>query len=279
MRFYNNFCSYLFFAILIFNALALLSSEFSHAFSQVFMLLSHDGRIFNLFSLIMVVTCVCVVCVNMLNFSKKINENILGSISLSFILTLCVMLLIIFVFLFFHLWDEFFNVDLTQDSIKEYSFKEYFISFNFFLMLICAIFLCICPLIYNILSLYLSVENAYARVFLIFKPDLNTAIFTLSALACHPFFSSIVSKYVSLTLLFIGVILLLRLLMLNIKAFRFYEYANTIFLSLIILCFIACSESLLRSNFYNAQNTLFTLAILSWCKQWLTNLQELKNNL
>lgn len=175
MKIYNNFCSYLFFALLVFNALALLSSEFSHTFSQVFMLLSHDGRIFNLFSLIFVFVCVCFVCYSLITFYKTINRSVVDSIS--FITTLCFIVLMILVFLFFYLWNDFFHPDLSQDSIKNYTFLEYLRTTNFLLTLGCGVFLCICPLSYYILSLSLSVQNPYARVFLILKPDINTAIF------------------------------------------------------------------------------------------------------
>lgn len=283
MRVNDIFCSYLFFALLVFNALALLSSEFSQTFSQIFILLTHNGRIYNILSLVFILCAILCACFNILYFLQKSNKSVFDTPSLNFILILSIAVLVVIVFLFLSLWRDFFNydLDLMQKNTKilndnEISQSAYFMSLDFFITLVCALFLCVLPLIYSILSLSLSIENPYAKAFLILKPNLNTAIFILAALSCQPYFLNTANNYVNFALLLMGLVLLLRLLFINNKAFRFYEYANMIFLSFIILCFIACSASMLRSDFFNAQNTLFTLAIFSWCKEWSANIESLK---
>lgn len=280
MKLNTNICSYVFFALMVFNALSLVSSEFFHTFSQIFMLLSHNGRIYNLFSLFFIGAAIFVVIISHISIYKNSSKNIFGKTA-PFIVSLFAAVTIVFLlFLLFKLFNRFVSHDiLNENTIKIPTFMDYFSSIDFFIMLFCAIFLCILPLIYNILSLSLNFKNRYAKSFLILEPNINTIIFTIAALACHPYFSLLPSKYLNFILLFISCGLLIYLLYIKNETFGFYEYLNMIFLSLIILCYISCSESMLRSNFTNAQNALFMFAIFSWCSEWLQNKEALKSKL
>lgn len=284
-------CSYIFFALLVFDALALLSSEFSSTFSQVFALLSRDGRVYNFFLLLF--TGFAIVFSALLPFAKmtnKADKNIISTESnldskssfFTFIFMIC--MLCALVILFIYAWRHFFvKIDISQEIITESITSPYYKSASFFLLIGCGLLLCIFPLIYDILELKNSqsitpkIQKNYTKILLNFKPNLTTIIISLAGVACHPFFANLQSKWINLGFLCVASALLAYLLVKNSAIFGLYEYANIIFLCLSILCFVLCSESMVRSNFESAQNALFALAILCFSTQCLQSLQEPKS--
>lgn len=279
MKFNTIICSYLFFALLVFNALALLSAEFLHTFSQVFMLLSHNGRVYNLFSLLFIIISIVLVALTPFAFYKGKNiesKQVFGKTAPFVVSVFAILTLALLLFLFYCAWQGYFFKPLIQEDIAIESVGwAYYRSINFFIALFCSLFLCILPLIYNIFSLkknlHMNMQNRYARALIILEPKLSTIIITIAANSCHPFFANVPSKWASFFFLLLSIVLLLYLLSQNPSAFGFYDFANIIFLAFMIMCVILCSESLLRSNFLNAQNTMYMLAILSWCSEWMQN--------
>ncbi|RDU67004.1 hypothetical protein CQA53_01700 [Helicobacter didelphidarum] len=281
MRFTTIICSYLFFALLTFNAFALLSSEFFPLFSQVFMLLTQDGRIYNVFSLILLGLAIFMVLINPIKIYRS--KNIFGKTAPFVVSLFGIITLSILIILFYWIFNKF-NQDLplfskTDQSIIMLTHENYYLSIEFFITLLCWIFFVFIPLLYRILSLNFNIDNRLAKSLFILEPSLTTIIITMSATAFHPYFSDLPSRPFNFLLFYTSCGLLIYLLLKRENKLGFYEYANMIFLSFIILCYILCSESILRGIFFNAQITLYMLALLSWCSEWMQNKDELQNKI
>lgn len=273
LRFNTIVYSYLFFALFVFNALALLSAEFMPIFSQLFTLLAEDGRIYDIFSCILLF----VVLLTLLSMPIRMyrQRQTLGKTAPFIVSITAFILLCIVCVLLYWLSGKIFEKDsmdllLSEENVMQ-TWQSYYTSFEFFISFACWILFIILPLAYKALSLKINIEHRIGKSMLILEPSITTIIIFMSANAYHPYFSPLVSKYIHFTCFVMANILLLYVLFRNKKLFGFYEYANIILLSLSILYFVLCSSSMLRGEFFNAQLTLYALGIASWCSEWLYN--------
>lgn len=273
MRLNTIVYSYLFFALFIFNALALLSSEFMPIFTQIFTLLTEDGRVYDIFSCILL----CIALVTLLSMPLRIykQRNILGKTTPFIVTCMTFVLLCVLCFLFYQLWNKIFTKQsldiLFNDDIKTLTWQSYYTSLEFVISLSCWIFLIILPLVYKAVSLTINIQHRIGKSMLILEPSITTVLIIMSANAYHPYFSDLPSRYIHFACFVLANTLLIYVLLRNQKAFGFYEYINVILLAISIFYVVLCSGSMLRGTFFNAQLTLYILGICSWCSEWLSN--------
>ncbi|RDU71553.1 hypothetical protein CQA66_06220 [Helicobacter aurati] len=284
MRFNTIICSYLFFSLLSFNGLALLSSEFSHTFSQVFPLLAQDGKIYDIFCLILLGVVLLIICCNSLRISVK--ARVLSKTFLTFVLLIVFIVVSCLSILFYHICAKIlFHYTLSNDNFLEsqkipnlIEWHEYYTSIDFVVALICGLGFIVLPLCYKMFRLHIDIQNHLGKSLFIFKPRLTSTTIALTASAFHPYFSNISSHYINIIFLCSGACLLLYSLQ-SKKTYGFYEYANMILFAMSILLFLLCGKVMLRADFYNAQLSFYLLAILCWCGEWIENYDILHNKI
>lgn len=273
MRFNTTVYSYVFFAFFIFNALALLSSEFIPIFSQLFALLTEDGRVYDIFSCILLFIVLLTLIgmpINIYKQRKNIGKTAPFIISFTAFILLCVVCVLLY-WLSGKIFEKD-SIDLLPNKENVVQIKQsYFTSMEFFVSFTCWILFIFLPLIYKAFSLKINIEHRIGKSILILEPSITTTIIFIGASAYHPYFSDLVGKYVNFSCFVLSNILLLYVLFRNQKLFKFYEYANIVLLSFSIFYFVLCSGSMLRGEFFNAQLTLYVLGIASWCNEWLYN--------
>lgn len=278
MKFNTAICSYLFFSLMIFNVLALTTSEFLPIFSQVFTLLTQNGKIYDIFSLIILISAILMLCINPIRIYRR--KDVFGKTTSFMIFIFSCVILVVLIALLYWLWHKIFtynthNTIAMREQVQVVTWQSYYVSVEFYISLTCWICLVVLPLLYKVLSLNLNIKHRIGRTLLILQPRLTTILIVMNANALHPYFSNLPSRYAHIIFFFIGAILLIYLLFYQSKLFHFYEYMNTILFSCMILCLVLCSESMLRSDFMNAQITLYMLGILSWCGEWVENRDNL----
>ena len=273
MRLNNVVYSYLFFALFVFNALALLSSEFMQTFKQLFTLLANNGGVYDIFSCILL----CLAFVTLFSMPLKIYKRrfVLGRTALFITTCLALVLLCVICMLFYRLWNTFFikqSLDiLFNDETIILTWQSYLMSFEFTFSLVCWIFLIILPLTYKAVSLTINIQHRIGKSMLILEPSITTILIIMNANIFHPYFSSLPSRYIDFAFFVIANILLIYVLLRNQKLFGFYEYVNLVLLAISIFYTVLCSKSVLSGTFFNAQLTLYILGICSWCNEWLYN--------
>ena len=277
MKINNLTCSYLFFALLSFNALALLSSEFSPTFSRIFALLSQIGKSYDIFCIFLLsVTTIAALINSFRIFSLEKTANA-KSAFVSLVASLCATFLMIL--LLYYLYEKIiiardFAMETSLDSRNYLEIEStwgYYESTQFFISMFCWVFLILLPLCYDLFRLNLNLEKSLARTLLILKPSLTTAAIAIVASAFHPCFSDLASRYASLLFACSGGGLLAYLIISGRGKFGFYDYANALLLALALLLFLLCSNTLIRADFYSAQLSFYILALLSWCGDWVEN--------
>lgn len=242
-------------------------------FTQLFTLLTEDGRVYDIFSCILL----CIALVTLLSMPLRIykQRNILGKTTPFIVTCMTFVLLCVLCFLFYQLWNKIFtkqSVDiLFNDDIKTLTWQSYYTSLEFIISLSCWIFLIILPLVYKAVSLTINIQHRIGKSMLILEPSITTVLIIMSANAYHPYFSDFPSRYIHFACFVFANTLLIYVLLRNHKAFGFYEYINVILLAISIFYVVLCSGSMLRGTFFNAQLTLYILGICSWCSEWLSN--------
>ncbi len=279
MKLNTIICSYAFFALLVFNMLALLSSEFLPIFSQVFLLLARDGRIYDIFSSIFLCLAILTLLIVPVRIYSK--RAIFGKTAPFIVTIISMAILCVLCILLFWLWDKAFLKDIgimeLETTYDDFTLYSYITSVKFVVFITCWILLVIMPLLYKSLVLKLNIKNRLSKSLLILEPNMTTIVIFMCAIAFHPYFSNLQSKYIYIPCFIISSCLLIYVIFKDNVEFGFYEYANIIFLAFGILCFVLCSESMLRSDFFNAQFTFYMLGIYSWCASWAYN-QEIVSN-
>lgn len=276
LRLHTIIYSYLFFALFIFNVLALLSSEFMPVFAQVFALLTEDGRIYDIFSCILLFVALLTLCSMPLRIYTQ--RSIFGRTTPFVVTFVACALFVLLCMLLYWLWGKIFAHDgmaiLPNTNAAVPTWQDYYTSLEFFIALACWVCLVILPLLYKALSLTINMGHRIGKPMLILEPSMTTIVIVMSATACHPYFSHLPSRFIHFACFVVASVLLIYVLVRRNTLFGFYEYANTILLTLSIFCFVLCSGSMLRGDFFNAQLTLYILGICSWCSGWVHN-QEL----
>ncbi len=242
-------------------------------FTQVFTLLTEDGRVYDIFSCILLFIALLTLCIMPLRIYTK--RSTLGKTAPFIVTCIAFVLLCLLAILLYWLWDKIFTKEdiaiLPSENPIVLTWQSYYTSLEFAISFICWILLIILPLTYKALSLTINIQHRVGKSMLILEPSITTILIVMSANAYHPYFSDLPSRYIHFACFVVANLLLLYVLVRNKKIFGFYEYVNVILLALSIFYFVLCSSSMLRGEFFNAQLTLYILGICSWCSEWLYN--------
>lgn len=284
MKFDIALNSYLFFALFIFSSLALLSSEFSDTFSQLFMLLCRDGRAYNIFSIIILMLSVCVLLVNLIRVHKKRGLFSKTTFFISTMIGVCVIALCSFIII--EILQSYntdsstmISVGIDNGMVLMRDTRGYIFSMDFFLFLFSFILLIFLPLIYRIVSLNLNIESRIAKSLLILKPNVSTVLMAIFAISFQPFLFVNTANYFEFIIFIFSFILLCIVLICKKSEFGFYENMNLFILCIGILVFSLCSNSIFYTDFYNARIGFYSVSILSWCSGWSFNIYKLEDKL
>lgn len=260
-------CSYLLFSFLVFDLFAILSSEFFPLFSELFVLLAQNGKVYDMFSLAIALIAFLAFISNIIAIKRsKILNNISVIIPASFMF---------FTLIFLISWLTY-KILITHT--KEYIFIDSY-SIAFIISSIIWVILVFLPLTYRILSIRLNLENKLAQVFFVYQPQMTSIIIAMCASAFCPYFYDLSDNKITFIFSIIQSLLIIFLVIKANHTFISYDYVNINLLCLIVLCSILCSASIFKSDFINAQMTFYMLGILTWCFEWGHNIVILKNEL
>lgn len=282
MRFTTPICSYIFFALIIFNALALLSSEFLSIFSQVFTLFSQNGSIYNVFSLLFALFAMLITFVNTIKIYRR--KKYFGKTAPFMVLLFALIMLVLLSMTMYWLWGKF-NIDINTPLLLDgemqqtQSVKSYYTSLECIIPVVCWICLVVLPLLYKVLSLRFNIQNRLGKFLFLLEPSTTTIVIIMSANAFYPYFSDLPSRYMYVIFYLVSYGLFLYLLFCNNREFGFYDYINVLLLAIMLCYVILCSESVLRGHFFNAQLTFYMLGVLSWCGEWVQNRDTLHDQI
>ncbi|PAF50773.1 hypothetical protein BKH43_04240 [Helicobacter sp. 13S00401-1] len=264
--------SYTFFVLSLFTILALLASEFTTTFSQLFALLSKNGRIYDVFSMIICIFGI-VGIFNTAFFIYK-RKDLESKKAVTILTIASVLSFILLVFLFFHLLEHAKSVVVNEisveDDIRFYKFTSYAVSLNGILFFLGFIFFVLLPVLYRLVSLDLNLSSRTGRLLSILEPNKTTIIIFLCAAILEPSFAfSDRFFYIDSVLFLIGAIMFLVMAFMKRANFRFYDYVNIVMLSLTILVILVSVNAMSNSDFYNARFCFLILGFVSWTSSWI----------
>lgn len=267
------FFAYLFFSLFVFVSLSLLVSQFSSTFSQLFLILSGKGRIFDivLHLLLLLGVGMCLFSLILSSWNQKENLKLK-------ILVLCFCLLFVFLFVFslFSPKDEFTLIDLIVPKKQDLVFWEIFLGhfsdflvFGFFYF-----FFIFAPLAFDLFNFSPNPHHPWGKILLHFKPSINIVIYALTGSALQSFFhKSYWFFYLDLCAFIVGFIALCLFYRKSKKNLDFYELCNFYFLCFAILIFAFCSK-FIEEKVFIARYDFLLLAFVAWCGEWMINFCE-----
>ncbi|PAF45287.1 hypothetical protein [Helicobacter sp. 11S02629-2] len=264
--------SYTFFVLALFTMLALLASEFTTTFSQLFILLSKNGRIYDVFSMIICIAgIVSIFYTASFIYKRKTSESKKAILILSIA---CVLSLLFLLFLFWHLLDHAKSIVVNEISVEEdirfYKFSSYAASLNGILFFLSFIFFIFLPVLYRLISLSLNLSSRTGRLLSILEPNKTTIVIFLFAAILEPSFAASDKLfYIDAFLFLIGAIMFLVMAFMKKALFRFYDYVNITMLALGILVILVSVNAMSNSDFYNARFCFLILGFVSWSASWI----------
>lgn len=262
--------SYVFFFFLVFAILGIVVSEVSQTFSQLFFLLCKDGFAYDLIANIIIFLVVFSAISYLIISNMKNKGDFVKSFIASFI-----------AFLFLFVWvfvvsapDEDFINTLHFNSY-ELVYLDFFalLEVNYFEILLSSFVYCffiLCPLGFLALNWHFNAQKSLHLVAHKFFPSINVCILFIIANAIQPYYDKAnFYLYVDLFAFLLSLLLLLIVFVKKKYLFRFYEYANLLFLIIVIFIVLYCSSVLARADYYNVRYCFYLLAFLSWCCEWM----------
>lgn len=259
----ENIFSYIFFFLFVFVSLALLVSTFSTTFSQLYILLTQKGRIFDLFLYIFLLAGFgfCISALILSSWNQHYNLYYKGCItvfSLGFIFVFC------FLLLRTSPDEDLLNLIFNDGNYGGFEREPYAIII-FVVMYLCFVFL---PLLYLILGGRMK-RNSLREFFLNLMPSINVIIYTLMGFALQGYFHKARGVYyLDLFFFLVAFFALLFLFQQEKKMFGFYERVNFALLCLGIVFFALSSRIIEEANFVG-RYCFFTFAFVAWCGEWM----------
>lgn len=264
--------SSIFFLFFLFSILALLSSQFSEIFSQLFLILTRNKRGYdNIVNLIILVS-IAMLCLYFVFCIWKRQGNTPRKI---LAIGICIVLISIFIFKIkdektIDLTLELTLVNITEDYLSFFELLEK----NIISILISGffyIFFLILPLGVLALNYYPDPNHKLGRYLQSFRPEINTSIIALFASSFQPYYDkSNVFLYFDFALFCLCLGLFIYVFLTHKELFGFYEYANIIFLIIGIWVCLLCSNILAQAiGYYNARTAFYALVFLGWCGEWI----------
>lgn len=255
---------YLFFSLFVFVVLALLISNLSSTFSQLFSILSESGGVFNVFlyCLYLLGFLICLYALILSSWNQQGDLRVKG---------LIFFMAIAFVFLFvFELQSHrqpFSVLEMVGDLGR--SFEELFRLGEFLGFLIFYVAFVLLPLIVLGFGVILAPRNYFATLGNRLRPSINVMIYAMMGYALQSYFhKSYWFFYLDLLGFVVGALLLCWAYRKRRKDFGFYEVSNLIFLCIGVIVF-AFSSKIITNEDFMARYVFFALAFVAWCAEWM----------
>ncbi|WP_104697837.1 MULTISPECIES: hypothetical protein [unclassified Helicobacter] len=262
--------SYIFFFFLVFAMLGIMVSETSHTFSQLFFLLCKDGLAYDF----LIKTLYFLIAISGIVY--LIYSNLRGNTNLQ---KLFFASLISIIFLFIGIFSI---TSADKSFIDTLHFKPYDIVYLDFFSLFEAkgfeiivsiffyFFFTFFPLGFLLFNLCFNLQKPLHSFGYKFFPSLNICILFIIVNAMQPYYDKLnFYFYIDLFLFLVSLIFLLVLFIKKKYLFGFYEYANLLFLMLVIFIILLCSSVLVRAEYYNMRYCFSLLVFLFWCCEWM----------
>ena len=262
--------SYVFFFFLAFSLLGIIVSESSQTFSQLFSLLCKDGLAYEqiiklLYFCIWTLSLYYLIRVHLAlkqDFSKTLMASIIA-------------LVFLFIWLLLVSFPERDFIDTIKFSFYEVVHLGFFslVGMNLVEILISGffyIFFLILPFVFWIARGHFDLEKSAHRFAYKFFPSMHVCILVLIANALQPYYDRPnLYLYIDLFVFLVALALFLIIFLREKHLFGFYEYANLLFLCVVILVVLLCSSVLAKADYYNLRYCFYLLAFLSWCGEWM----------
>lgn len=262
--------SYIFFFFLVFAILGIVVSEVSQTFSQLFFLLCKDGFAYDLIASIVIFLVVLSAISYLIVSSMKNKEDFVKSFVASFI-----------AFLFLFIWI-FAASAPGKDFINTLHFNSYelvyldffaLLEVNYFEIILSGFVYCffiLFPLGFLVLNWHFNSQRSLHLVMYKFFPSINVCILFITANAIQPYYDKAnFYLYIDLFVFLLSLFLLLIVFLRKKHLFKFHEYANLLFLIVVIFIVLYCSSVLARADYYNVRYCFYLLAFLTWCCEWM----------
>lgn len=262
--------SYIFFFFLVFAMLGIVVSETSRTFSQLFFLLCKDGLAYDflikiLYFLIAISGIVYLICSNLCT-KTNLSKSLFSS-------------LIIIIFLFIWIFsitsaDKSF-IDTLHFNPYDLAYLDFFSlfeakSFEIIVSIFFYLFFIFFPLGFLLFNFYFDLQKSLHSFGYQFYPSLNICILFVIVNAMQPYYDKLnFYLYIDLFLFAASLVFLLILFVKKKYLFGFYEYANLLFLIIIIFVVLLCSSVLARAEYYNMRYCFSLLVFLFWCCEWM----------
>lgn len=255
--------------------LSLIVSRFSVTFSQLFLLFSQEGRIFDLF--LHLLYCLgFLICLYALIWEDSNDQKESWEIWMT--LGLCLLFMYLFVFSLFGDQESRSLLDLVLAQEQSESFEKVFWN-HFGEMIICGIFyifFLFAPLGCAVLKLSPNNSHPFGKILQRLRPSLNVVIYILMGCALQSYFHK--GHWIFyLDLIALGGALALLVLALRQGQYNlgFFEICNLAFLS-VGICVFALSSSLIHDANFNARYSFFMLGFIAWCAEWMVSSSDQK---
>lgn len=262
------FFAYLFFCLFVLNLMALTVSLFSSTFSQLFSLLSQDGRIFDVFLYFSYFLGFVICFYSLLKATWNQDENF-------WIILMILGISLIFVFLFvFGLFGHQERVSLLDlivnqkqaFDLKDVFFQHFneFVIFGFFYL-----GFVFAPLFCWIWKISPNERHPVGLFLKRLRPSLNIVIYVLVGCSLQSYFhKGHWIFYLDLIALIIALVMLVLVLREKKHRLDFFEICNLCFLVVGIVVF-ALSSKLVHEASFNARYDFFVFAFVAWCAEWM----------
>lgn len=255
--------SYAFFFLFVFVSLAVLVSTFSETFSQLYLLLTQSGRIFDLFlyAFSLLGFAFCIAALILSSWNQKFQFYYKGSIiclSLAFAFVLC--------FNLSSLGNDVDLLDLIFNEREGGGFgKDPYAPLILGITYLCFIFL---PLLYLLLGMRVK-RNSFGDFLLDLMPSINVIIYAMMGFALQGFYAKAKGVYyLDLIFFVLALIALLVLYKRQQRLFGFYEKVNLILLCLGVF-FFALSSKVIEEADFVGRYCFFAFAFVAWCGEWM----------
>lgn len=261
------FC-YVFFFLFVFTSLAILVSNFSSTFSQLYSLLSQDGRIFDIFLYIFCFSGFCITLYALILSSWNHKDEMRYKGVMLFLALLYMFALTMGLIYSTH---QVALLDLVFSGGERGGFEK-----NPYAIFILGFFYCafvIFPLGYWILGVRFR-NNALGRFLEYIKPSINVVIYTLMGFALQGFYHKAKSiYYLDVGFFILGFLALLWVFYRYRKLFGFYEMFN-LFLLCLAIVFFAFSSKVIESVDFVGRYCFFACSFVAWCSEWMIGYAE-----
>ncbi|RDU71454.1 hypothetical protein [Helicobacter brantae] len=256
------FC-YVFFFLFVFTSLAILVSNLSSTFSQLYSLLTQDGRIFDIFLYFFYFSGFAISLFSLIlsSWNHKDEARYKG-----------VMLILALLFMFaltlglLYSTHQVALLDLVFSEGAKGGFEK-----NPYAIFILGFFYCafvVFPLSYWLLGLRFR-ANALGKFLEYIKPSINVVIYTLMGFALQGYYHKAKPiYYLDLACFLVGFLALLWVFYRYRKLFGFYEMVN-LFLLCLAIVFFAFSSRVIESVDFAGRYCFFACAFVAWCAEWM----------